>query len=82
MFRPTDRRCPRVRVRTKQGAELIGRRIVVVIDSWDRGSLYPVGHFVRDLGAVGDKDSESEAILIMHDVPYNPFSQDVLAVRI
>eukprot|EP00727_Mastigamoeba_balamuthi_P003707 m51a1_g13333 hypothetical protein (466) ;mRNA; f:847-2244 len=39
----------------------------------------PTGHFVRDLGAVGDKDSESEAILIQHDIPYNPFSQDVLA---
>jgi exosome complex exonuclease DIS3/RRP44 len=40
---------------------------------------YPQGHFVRTLGRAGDKQTETEVILLEHDVPYQEFSPQVLA---
>ena len=39
---------------------------------------YPHGHFVRELGNVGDKQAEAEVILLQYDIPYHPFPQAVL----
>jgi exosome complex exonuclease DIS3/RRP44 len=38
-----------------------------------------MGHFVRALGAAGDKSTETEVLLLEHDVPYQEFSQQVLS---
>ncbi|ORY24609.1 RNB-domain-containing protein [Neocallimastix californiae] len=73
-----DRRIPKIRIRTRQAQALMGKRIVVAIDSWGRNSLHPFGHFVRDLGDIGDRNTETEVLLLEHDVPYMPFSQQVL----
>lgn len=78
-FVPADRRIPRVRLETRQGAALTGKRIVVSIDSWPRSSRFPQGHFVRELGDIGDKETETEVLLIEHDVPHHSFSAAVLA---
>lgn len=43
-----------------QVATLADKRIVVAIDSWEADSLYPSGHYVRTLGAIGDKETETE----------------------
>lgn len=40
--------------------------------------MYPLGHFVRKLGPIGDKDTENEVLLLEHDVPHAPFSASVL----
>ena len=37
------------------------------------------GHFVRSLGAAGDKETETEVLLLEHDVPHQDFSQAVLS---
>lgn len=37
------------------------------------------GHFVRNLGGAGDKETETEVLLLEHDVPHQPFSQTVLS---
>ena len=37
-------------------AELLAdKRIVVALDAWDTDSAYPSGHYVRALGAIGDR---------------------------
>ena len=77
-FVPADRRIPRVCINTRQGESLKGKRIVVSIDSWPRSSRLPRGHFVRDLGMIGDKETENEVLLLEHDVPHLPFSPAVL----
>ncbi len=79
LFKPAERRIPRIRIETRQADTLEGQRIVVVIDSWPRNSRYPQGHFVRTLGAIGDKDAENEVLLLEHDVPHQAFSESVLA---
>ena len=78
-FYPMERRVPRIRIRTRQAEKLVGQRIVVSIDSWSRTSMYPQGHFVRTLGSTGDKATEVEVLLMEHDVPFQPFTKEVLA---
>ena len=77
-FVPADKRIPRIRISTRQGEALRGKRIVVGIDSWPRSSRSPRGHFIRDLGLIGDKGTENEVLLLEHDVPHLPFSPAVL----
>ena len=78
-FIPADRRIPRIRLETRQAANLMGKRIIVNIDSWPRSSRFPQGHFVKELGVIGDKEAENEVLLIEHDVPHLSFSASVLA---
>ncbi|XP_028913329.1 exosome complex exonuclease RRP44 isoform X2 [Ornithorhynchus anatinus] len=79
LFTPADRRIPRIRIETRQASTLDGQRIIVAIDGWPRNSRYPNGHFVKNLGTVGDKETETEVLLLEHDVPHQPFSQAVLS---
>ncbi|KAK3301112.1 uncharacterized protein B0H64DRAFT_334754 [Chaetomium fimeti] len=75
---PMDKKIPRIRLRTRQVAELVGKRILITIDAWDRGSRHPTGHFVRSLGEVETKAAETEALLLEYDVQYRPFPKTVL----
>ncbi|KAI1487262.1 mitotic control protein dis3 [Biscogniauxia mediterranea] len=75
---PMDKKVPKIRIRTRQAGELLGKRILVTIDSWDRESRHPVGHFVRSLGELETKAAETEALLLEHDVQYRPFPKTVL----
>jgi exosome complex exonuclease DIS3/RRP44 len=78
-FIPADRSVPRVRLETRQADTLVGKRILINIDSWPRTSRFPRGHFVRVLGEIGDKETETEVLLLEHDVPHQSFSSSVLA---
>lgn len=51
---PTDRRLPRVRVRSSRMKQLLGQRFVVRCTGWDRSSMYPSAHVVRILGPIND----------------------------
>ena len=75
---PMDKRIPKIRVRTRQADELMGKRVLVTIDAWDQESRYPVGHFVRSLGDLESKGTETEALLLEYDVQYRPFPKAVL----
>jgi exosome complex exonuclease DIS3/RRP44 len=73
-----DKLLPRIRIRTRKAKDLLGKRIVVVVDSWPSTSRYPNGHFVRSLGEIESAEAETEALLLEHDVEYRPFSKNVL----
>ena len=75
---PMDKRIPKIRLRTRQADELLGKRILATIDAWDQGSRYPEGHFVRSLGNLETKGAETEALLLEYDVQYRPFPKGVL----
>lgn len=75
---PMDKRIPKIRLRTRQAEDLLGKRVLVTIDSWERDSRYPVGHFVRSLGELETKGAETEALLLEYDVQYRPFPKGVL----
>ncbi|WKY03461.1 hypothetical protein Q1695_004873 [Nippostrongylus brasiliensis] len=73
LFCPSDRLIPRIRIETEQADILENQRIVVSIDQWPRDSAYPLGHYVRALGKIGDK-----VLLLEHDIPHAPFSDGVM----
>lgn len=75
---PMDKKVPKIRLRTRQAGDLLGQRILVTIDSWDRDSRYPSGHFIRSLGELETKGAETEALLLEYDVQYKPFPKSVL----
>jgi exosome complex exonuclease DIS3/RRP44 len=81
LFQPANRRLPLIRIRTRQANVLKDQRIVCVIDSWDRDSAYPKGHYVRALGMIGERETETKVILHQHDVtdPEEGFSPAVHA---
>ncbi|PZC85547.1 hypothetical protein B5X24_HaOG216655 [Helicoverpa armigera] len=79
LFTPAEKCIPRVRIETRQSEVLAKQRILVALDSWPRNSRYPLGHFVRALGPIGDKNAENEVILLEHDVPHARFSEAVIA---
>ncbi|GME83503.1 unnamed protein product [Ambrosiozyma monospora] len=73
-----DRSLPKIRIKTRRAKELVGKRIVIAVDSWPTTSKFPEGHFVRTLGDIEEKDAEQEALLLEHDIEYRPFSKNVL----
>ncbi|KAK9474255.1 uncharacterized protein V1510DRAFT_412846 [Dipodascopsis tothii] len=75
---PMNKTIPRIRIRTRQAATLVGQRIVVAIDAWEPTSRNPAGHFVRALGEVETKAVETESLLLEYDVQFQPFPQSVL----
>eukprot|EP00967_Tisochrysis_lutea_P032839 scaffold38860_cov18-Tisochrysis_lutea.AAC.1 len=50
---------PCYRIQTRQADSLMDKRLVVAIDSWPSDSTHPLGHYVRTLGTIGDKDTET-----------------------
>ncbi|KAF4585350.1 mitotic control protein dis3 [Ophiocordyceps camponoti-floridani] len=75
---PMDKKIPKIRLRTRQVSELLGKRLLVSMDAWERDSRHPVGHLVRSLGELETKEAETEALLLEWDVQYRPFPKAVL----
>lgn len=79
LFYAVDSRIPPILIRTTQKERLLGKRILTSIDSWPIDSPFPLGHYVKTLGDIGDKDVETEVLLHEHDIPCDGFSAKVLA---
>ncbi|KAF0686146.1 Aste57867_22111 [Aphanomyces stellatus] len=78
LFVPVDRKVPKIRMQTRQIDTLMDKRIVVTIDSWPTDSRFPLGHYVKTLGVIGDKETETQVLLLEHDIPCEQFSDKVL----
>lgn len=79
LFIPIDRNVPKIRVRSRRVKEFIGKRVLLIIDKWDRTSVHPSGHIVREIGSSGDKEAETEVILIENGIPTRKFSDAAMA---
>lgn len=79
LFYPVERKYPAIKVQTRQAATLSDKRIVVSIDSWEADSLHPTGHYVKTLGVIGDKEVETEVLIIENDINTSPFTPAVHA---
>ena len=44
VFVSKDHQIPKIRIQTRQLENLLDKRIIVVVDSWDRLSRYPSEH--------------------------------------
>nr|PVC53184.1 exosome complex exonuclease rrp44 [Theileria orientalis] len=74
MFVPVDARIPFVSIETRRSKQLDNKRIVVRIDSWDRFSRRPQGHWIEIIGDIDNRDVESKVILREHEVITEDFS--------
>ena len=79
VFFPAETKIPPIIIRTTQQNRLIGKRILVSIDSWPTDSSFPLGHYVRTIGDNGQKEVETEVLLHEHNIPCEPFSAKVMA---
>lgn len=79
LFIPIDRSVPKIRIRSRRIKEHTGKRLIVVVDRWDRASAHPAGHIVREVGSSGDKEAETEVILIENGIPTRKFSNAAMA---
>ncbi|KAG6950818.1 hypothetical protein JG688_00013991 [Phytophthora aleatoria] len=75
---PVDRKVPKIKIQTRQQDALMDKRLLVAIDSWPADSKFPLGHYVRTLGVIGDKETETNVLLIEHDIPCDQFSDEVM----
>ncbi|KAF5753110.1 putative mitotic control protein dis3 [Tripterygium wilfordii] len=78
LFVPKDRKISKIRIQTRQLENLLDQIIVVAVDSWDRQSRYPSGHYVRKIGEIGDRNVENQAVLMENDICDEPFSRQIL----
>jgi exosome complex exonuclease DIS3/RRP44 len=69
LFICSDRRIPKIRIQTRQFGNLIDKRILVAVDSWDRTFRFPSGHYIRTIGKIGDRATESEVCMCGKFVP-------------
>ena len=88
LFDPVSRHIPKIRIKTNQYGTLVNQRIVVAINDWPTNSLYPIGHYIRfpcfhvsifrSLGQIGDREVETQVLLLEHSIPANVFSKEVM----
>ena len=78
---PMDPRLPLLRLRTRQGANLLGQRLVVSLDNWRVDADIPDGHYVRVLGPTCSLEAEITALMLEEDAcdATEPFSRAALA---
>lgn len=79
LFVPIDRKIPRISIRSRRISDLMGKRLMVIIDKWDRRSSHPNGHVVKEIGESGDKEAETQVILIENGIPTRKFSEKAMA---
>ncbi|WPT12794.1 Exosome complex exonuclease RRP44-like protein A [Picochlorum sp. SENEW3] len=79
LFCPIEKKYPMVRIQTRQLQTLQDKRLVVAIDGWSADSAHPDGHYVRTLGTIGDKEVETEVLIIENDINTAPFTPAVHA---
>ncbi|KAF1744980.1 hypothetical protein MXB_495 [Myxobolus squamalis] len=78
LFQSMDLRIPFIMFESKRIELLQNKKICVSVDSWAPNFRYPRGHIVKILGDIGDKNVESESILMEKRIPFQQFSKSVL----
>eukprot|EP00042_Codosiga_hollandica_P053611 m.707459 g.707459 ORF g.707459 m.707459 type:complete len:1226 (-) comp58730_c0_seq11:17-3694(-) len=71
---PMDQRVPAIQVTLHDTAAQMNNRLVVRIDDWPASSPHPIGHFVRSLGRIGERLTETRSLLVEHDIQVPEFS--------
>ncbi len=78
IFIPVDPKYPNFLIRLYQPPVYHNKRILIKFDTWLETNPLPSGHFLKNLGEVGEITVENEVILYEHNVDINPFSQRII----
>ena len=82
MFTPSDRRFPSMVVTVPpevDAEDLDDKRVTVTMHMWDKFGEWPRGKWAKTLGKIGDREVETEMILMEHSISNEPFSEEVLS---
>ena len=74
----SDSRLANVLILSTDLSMFVGKKIIVVIDSWPEFSKYPIGRCIKILGDAGKVGIENDAILFEFNIETLDFSQRVL----
>lgn len=75
---PVDKHLPLMRLFTKQGHLMLGKRIALRLSHWDANMRHPVGQLTRILGARNDPAVELRSVLLEANVEPKEFSERAL----
>jgi len=78
-FLPINKRIPKIQISSKQIDAIMDKRVIVAFDAWPVTSRHPLGHFVRAIGTIGDHATETEVVLMEHEVKHDPWTEAVKA---
>ncbi|EEH54962.1 uncharacterized protein MICPUCDRAFT_35098 [Micromonas pusilla CCMP1545] len=69
---------PKLRLMTRRGAALCGKRLLARVDGWRRNASHPDARVLSVLGDRGDIETETRCILAVHDVHDAAFTKAAL----
>lgn len=72
---PADNKFCNFFIRTYKIEELKGKRIIATFDKWPSNSKYPLCHYIKTIGNIGDNKAEADTILLEHNVEIREFSK-------
>jgi exoribonuclease R len=75
---PMDVVAPKLRLMTRRGAALCGKRLLARVDGWRRDASHPDARVLSVLGDRGDIETETRCILAVHDVHDAAFTKAAL----
>eukprot|EP00890_Picochlorum_soloecismus_P002748 jgi/Picsp_1/3474/NSC_06312-R1_dis3-like exonuclease 1-like len=75
---PFDRRFPKMRLKSRGISRLCGKRLLVRFIEWRQASNYPEVHLIRIMGDIGDLKTETDLILLRHNLMSGDFNKDAL----
>jgi exosome complex exonuclease DIS3/RRP44 len=78
-FLPVNKRYPKIAITSRQIQDLLDKRVMVAFDAWPLSSRHPRGHLVRVLGTIGDHATETEVVLLEHEIKHDAWSKAVEA---
>lgn len=60
---PVKRNVAKIRIRSRRIKQLIGKRVLVIMDKWDRNAVHPSGHILRERDYSADTETETDVIV-------------------
>lgn len=76
-FKAFNNKVPFIIIKTKIAEDLYNKRVIVIIDSWDIYSKYPLGRCMRVIGNCDDIETETKLIYHEFDISNKEFSEAV-----
>lgn len=76
-FKAFNNKIPFIIIKTKIAEDLYNKRVIVIIDSWDIYSKYPLGRCMRVIGNCDDIETETKLIYHEFDISNKEFSEAV-----
>lgn len=78
IFFPSDERYSPFVIKLYNANKYYNSRIMIRFDLWSKDSYFPLGHFIKMLGAFGDVKVENDVLLYEYNINLNPFTRKII----